>query len=391
VIDVVVIGAGAAGLMCAAMAAAYGRQVVVLEHNDAPGKKIRISGGGRCNFTNVGTTYRNFISQNPEFCRSALARYTPHDFIDLVNSYGIAWHEKTLGQLFCDNSAQQIIDMLVAECEQHNVALQYGIDVRSVTKSDVFHIHTATQQIDARAVVIATGGLSIPALGASDVGYRIARHFGLPVIPTHPALVPLTFDPSFMERWGALAGVSFDAVVASGGAAFRENVLFTHRGLSGPALLQASSYWNAGDQVTLNVLPDVTSDELFPQPNREPRSVRNVLATHVPRRLLEHWSDERLDQRVDQLGRKTLADIVDAFHDWTVVPSGTQGYAKAEVTRGGIDTRVLSQSTMECTSVPGLYAIGEVVDVTGWLGGYNFQWAWASGAAAGRALQFAGS
>lgn len=386
-IDVLVIGAGAAGLMCAAVAAAYGRRVVVLEHNDAPGKKIRISGGGRCNFTNTGTTHRNFISQNPEFCRSALARYTPQDFIDLVNSYGIAWHEKTLGQLFCDGSAQHIIDMLVAECERHNVALQYGINVTGVTKSDVFHIHTSTQQIDASNVVLATGGLSIPALGASDVGYRIARQFGLPIVATSPALVPVTFDQGFQERWGALAGVSVDAVVAAGGHAFREHVLFTHKGLSGPAMLQASSYWDKGQGVEINLLPDASAEELFPQPNREPRTVRNVVSTVVPRRLLDRWPDDRLDQRVDQLARRTLDDIVGTMQRWTVWPNGTQGYAKAEVTRGGIDTRVLSQSTMECRSIPGLYAIGEVVDVTGWLGGYNFQWAWASGVAAGRALQ----
>lgn len=385
--DVIVLGAGAAGLMCASVAAAHGRSVMVLEHNDRPGAKIRISGGGRCNFTNVGTTHRNFISRNPEFCRSALARYTPRDFIDLVDSYGIAWHEKTLGQLFCDGSAQQIIDMLVAECQQHNVDLHYGINVRRVSKTDVFHIETSSTTISAHNVVIATGGLSIPKLGASDVGYRIARHFGLSMVPPEPALVPVTFDTSFESRWGALSGVSVDAVVSAGDAAFRENFLFTHRGLSGPAILQASSYWHAGDAMHIDLLPEVDAQALFPQPNREHRTVQNVLSTLLPRRVVEHWNDPRLQQRVDQLSRQVLADILAAFHSWNVLPIGTEGYAKAEVTRGGIDTDELSQTTMECRRVPGLYAIGEVVDVTGWLGGYNFQWAWASAVAAGKALQ----
>ncbi|MBU3742206.1 MAG: NAD(P)/FAD-dependent oxidoreductase [Candidatus Kapabacteria bacterium] len=373
--------------MCASVAAAHGRSVMVLEHNDRPGAKIRISGGGRCNFTNIGTSHRNFISRNPEFCRSALARYTPRDFIDLVDSYGIAWHEKTLGQLFCDGSAQQIIDMLVAECNQHNVGLHYGINVRRVTKTDVFHIETTSTTINARNVVIATGGLSIPKLGASDVGYRIARHFGLSIVPPEPALVPVTFDASFESRWGALSGVSVDAVVSAGDAVFRENLLFTHRGLSGPAILQASSYWHAGEAMRIDLLPEIDSQELFPQPNREHRTVQNVLSTLLPRRVVEHWDDPRLQQRVDQLSRRALADVLAAFHAWSVQASGTEGYAKAEVTRGGIDTYELSQTTMECRRMPGLYAIGEVVDVTGWLGGYNFQWAWASAVAAGKALQ----
>ena len=386
-IDVIVLGAGAAGLMCAAVAAANGRSVTVVEHNDRPGKKIRISGGGRCNFTNVGTTYRNFLSKNPDFCRSALARYTPQDFIELVDRHGIAWHEKTLGQLFCDGSAQQIIDMLVDECLRANVNLAYGINVRGVTKTDVFHVQTSSGVIDARNVVVATGGLSIPSLGASDLGYRIATHFQCSMVEPEPALVPLTFDPSYGKQWGALAGISVDATVRADGATFRENILFTHRGLSGPAVLQASSYWYGGNPITVDLLPDTATDDLFPQPNREPRATRNVLATALPRRVVDAWTSPVLDRRVDQVSKRDLEALMADLHAWTLWPNGTEGYAKAEVTRGGVDTAELSQSTMECKRVPGLYFIGEVIDVTGWLGGYNFQWAWASGVAAGKALQ----
>lgn len=384
--DVCVLGAGAAGLMCAAVAASHGQRVVVLEHNDRPGKKIRISGGGRCNFTNIGTTHRQFISRNPEFCRSALARYTPRDFLDMVERHGIAWHEKKLGQLFCDGSAQQIIDMLVDECQRVGVEFHYGVGVRQVTRSDAFIVDVGGTTIQARNVVVATGGLSIPSLGASDIGYRIAKHFDVPIVPTAPALVPLVFDAAFADRWSALAGISVDAVVTATGPAFRENILFTHRGLSGPAILQASSYWIDGEQVTIDMLPDVTASDLLPTPNREPRTLGAVLATVLPKRVVDAWGDDILQRRVDQTSRRDLETAISALHAWTIAPYGTEGYAKAEVTRGGVETSALSQRSMECKTVPGLFFIGEVVDVTGWLGGYNFQWAWASGYAAGTAV-----
>jgi predicted Rossmann fold flavoprotein len=385
VIDVIVLGAGAAGLMCASVAASQGRRVVVLEHNDRPGKKIRISGGGRCNFTNVGTTHRQFISRNPEFCRSALSRYTPQDFLSMVERHGIAWHEKKLGQLFCDGSAQQIIDMLVNECRAAGVEFHYGINVRTVRKADTFIVETSSSSLHARSVVVATGGLSIPSLGASDIGYRIARHFGVPIVPTEPALVPFVFDATFADRWSTLAGISVDAIVTASGPPFRENILFTHRGLSGPAILQASSYWSKGEQVTIDLLPDTTSADIIPTPNREPRTLSAVLSAVLPKRMIDVWEDPTLQRRVDQTPRRDLDATIAALHAWTIAPFGTEGYAKAEVTRGGVDTAALSQRTMECAAVPGLYFIGEVVDVTGWLGGYNFQWAWASGHAAGAA------
>lgn len=384
--DVVVIGAGAAGLFCASVAAAGGRSVVVLDHNTAAGKKIRISGGGRCNFTNTGTTFRNFRSRNPDFARSALARYTPDDFVALVESYGIAWHEKTLGQLFCDGSAQQIIDMLLAEMRRGGADLRLGTRVRGVRRTDVFHVETDTMTIDAKAVVVATGGLSIPSLGATDLGYRIARHFGVPIVPTVPALVPLLFDDVHAKRFGGLAGVSLPVTVSARGSTFHEGMLFTHRGLSGPSILQISSWIDAGDTVEVDLLPTHTLETLLPQPNRERRDLSTVLSTVLPRRLVQQWPDAELQRRVDQTSKVQLGALMATFKRWNVQPVGTEGYAKAEVTRGGVDTDALSSKTMEVRSVPGLYMIGEVVDMTGWLGGYNFQWAWASAFAAGSDL-----
>jgi predicted Rossmann fold flavoprotein len=388
--DVVVLGAGAAGLFAAAVAASRGRSVCILEHNDRPGKKIRISGGGRCNFTNIHTTHRAMVSENPEFARSALSRYTPQDFCALVDSYGIAWHEKTLGQLFCDGSAQQIIDMLTAECERHGVSREYGIEVRSVEKSDVFSIHTPGSIVQARSVIVATGGLSIPSLGASDVGYRIARHFSIPVVPCSPALVPLTFGSDFLSKYKECPGVSVDVLVSVAGVSFRENMLFTHRGLSGPAILQISSYLTnvkgAMAPFTVDMLPDTSVEELFPQPNREPRDVGTVLATRLPRRLVQAWHHEAMKRRTDQCSKSLLADVVASVKQWHVLPQGNEGYAKAEVTRGGVSTAALHQKTMESRTVQGLYFIGEVVDITGWLGGYNFQWAWSSAYVAGQAV-----
>lgn len=384
--DVVVLGAGAAGLFCAAVAASRGKRVLVLEHNDRPGKKIRISGGGRCNFTNVGTTHRNFISDNPDFARSALTRYTPQDFLDLVERHGIAWHEKKLGQLFCDESSQLIIDMLVDECRRSDVELRMRVRVKGVRRADDFIIETDGGDIHASHVVVATGGLSIPSLGASDLGYRIARHFGIALVTPGPALVPLTFDDAYAARFGSLSGISIDAVANAGNVPFRENILFTHRGLSGPAILQASSYWRPGERLSIDLLPDHGWNDLVPDQLRELRTLGTVLSTVLPRRFVQQWNDERYGMHVNRTQRRVLEAAVQDLKTWSVIPNGTEGYAKAEVTRGGIDTRALSSKTMEVRSVQGLYMIGEVVDVTGWLGGYNFQWAWASASAAGSAI-----
>ncbi len=385
--DVVVIGGGAAGLMCAAVAARTGKSVVVVEHNAAVGKKIRISGGGRCNFTNREVTWKNFLSANPDFCRSALSRYTPLDFIELIDAYGIAWHEKTLGQLFCDGSAQQVIDMLQRECAQAHVRTMLHAKCTGVVRSDVFTTQTSAGDITSAAVVVATGGLSIPSLGASDLGYRIAKHFELPIITPEPALVPLTFDEATVEHFSTLSGVSVDAVAQAHGVSFRENVLFTHRGLSGPAILQISSYLQQGEAFTLDVLPDDPGHSLFADHQRDRRTIATVLGHRLTKRFAQQWPDKRIAGIVNETPRVVLDDIVHQLHAWTILPSGTEGFAKAEVTRGGVDTRALSGKTMETRTVPGLYFIGEVVDVTGWLGGYNFQWAWSSAVAAGTALQ----
>jgi predicted Rossmann fold flavoprotein len=342
--DVVIIGAGAAGLMCAIEAGKRGRSVVVLERNETVGKKIRISGGGRCNFTNLHTTPENFICGNPNFHKSALARYTPEDFIGMVRRHRIAYHEKKLGQLFCDGASQQIIDMLLKECEAAGVDIRLKCDVGRIKKDAGFAIETNTGGMNSQSLVIASGGLSIPKMGATDFGYRIARQFGLQTTNARPALVPLTLGGDEGRSFRELSGVSIDANVACGGVEFRENVLFTHRGLSGPAILQISSYWNAGDPVEI-----------------EPKS--------RPRRLIQKWRE--------LYGAEPL-------RKWTVIPSGTEGFEKAEVTIGGLDTTELYSKTMEARRVAGLYFIGEVVDVTGQLGGFNFQWAWASGFAAGQ-------
>lgn len=384
-IDCLVLGAGAAGLMCAATAAATGRRVVLIDHNDAPGKKIRISGGGRCNFTNVGTTWKNFVSQNPEFARSALSQYEPQDFIELVNSYGIRWHEKKFGQLFCDDSAQQIISMLVTECERAGVKIHLSTSVREVTGSDPFSVVLQDNTVlTTQNVVVATGGLSIPKLGASDLGYSIAAHYGIAIVPTAPALVPFLLAG---QPHSPLAGVSVETITSCGGVAFEENVLFTHRGVSGPAILQISSYWNPGDSVEMDLLPHVTFDDVFSDLSGDKRFVSTVLSTVVPSRLADVVCGTLRDKPVNSVGRRELVELFDRLQAWQISPTGTEGYAKAEVTRGGVSTAELSQKTMESKKVRGLYFIGEVVDVTGWLGGYNFQWAWSSAVAAGRNLQ----
>lgn len=378
----VVLGAGAAGLFCAARQAAAGYRVLIVEHNTAPGKKIRISGGGRCNFTNLHTTHQCFASKNPDFARSALARYTPQDFIEVVERYGIAWHEKTLGQLFCDGSAQQIIDMLVAECRNAGATMHLATAVRRVYKADQFVVETSNGDVYAERVVVATGGLSIPSLGATGIGYDIARSFGHRIVEPEPALVPLVFDAQWQSSWGSLAGVSVMVKAHADGPSFREQMLFTHRGLTGPAILQASTYWHSGGEVAVDLLPDLTDVEQWYSTYRTDRRIlRNIVGDLLPRRIAHHLQDERLDRAVGDLKKADVVAMLQALHNWHLHPTGTEGFAKAEVTRGGIDTTELSSKTMESKLIPGLYFIGEVVDVTGWLGGYNFQWAWASAAA----------
>ena len=386
--DAIVLGAGAAGLMCAATAGQRGRRVLVIDHADAAGKKILISGGGRCNFTNVHTSADRFVSANPHFARSALARYTPADFLEMVERHGIAWHEKTLGQLFCDGSARAIVTMLLDEAEAGGVTLALGTPIGRVDHADGrFRVTYGDRQAAAPALVIATGGPSIPKMGATGFAYDLARQFGLKVVEPRPALVPLTLggdDILFRE----LSGVSADVVARCGKAAFREAALLTHRGLSGPAILQVSSYWRRGDAVTLDFLPDRAAGWLRAAKRESPRTpLSRLLSSLLPQRLaavlaeriglageLGALSDAKLDQAERALGA------------WRFMPNGSEGFAKAEVTAGGIATTGLSSQTMEARSLPGLYAIGEAVDVTGWLGGYNFQWAWASGRAAGLAI-----
>jgi predicted Rossmann fold flavoprotein len=387
VYDVIVIGAGAAGMMCASHAGQRGRRVLLIDHYPKLGEKIRISGGGRCNFTNVNATPANYLSQNADFCRPALTRYTPRDFIALVRRHGIAYHEKKLGQLFCDDSARDIIALLKSECDAGHVEWWMPCAVAGVTHAaGVFHIATARGVAQCASLVIATGGLTVPKIGATPFGYRIAEQFGLAVVAPRPALVPLAFAPDALARYGDLSGISLDAHVAFGNARFRENLLFTHRGLSGPAILQISSYWDGKAALSINLLPDADARALLEKARRSQVRLDNLLATHLPKRFAQQWvaaHDAGLPLR--DIPEARLAELAHALHAWRVMPSGTLGYAKAEVTLGGVDTRGLSPQTMEASSVPGLYFIGEVVDVTGWLGGYNFQWAWSSGYVAGHA------
>jgi predicted Rossmann fold flavoprotein len=389
--DGVVIGAGAAGMMCAATAGQRGRRVLLIDHYAKVGEKIRISGGGRCNFTNLHATHRDFLSSNPDFCRSALARYTPRDFIALVDRHGIAWHEKTLGQLFCDGSSQQIIDMLRSECEQGGVEWWQPCEVRGVRReADGFAIETPRGLVNAPNLVIATGGLTVPKIGATPFAYRIAEQFGLAIVPPKPALVPLSFDAEFIARYGDLAGVSLDAEAWCAGGRFRESLLFTHRGLSGPAILQVSSYWQqarCAEPIHIDLLPGVDVRAWFAAERRSRALLSTLLAERLPKRFAQHWcAAHGLEIPMAQLADRTLEEAARELTDWKVQPSGTLGYNKAEVTLGGVDTRGLSSKTMEAASVKGLYFIGEAVDVTGHLGGFNFQWAWASGHAAGNAL-----
>ena len=383
--DVIVIGAGAAGLMCAIEAGKRGRAILVLEHNDAVGKKIRISGGGRCNFTNIHATPDNFLSQNPHFAKSALARYTPNDFCELVKKYEIAFHEKKLGQLFCDKNSQNIIDLLKKECAKYNVEIRVNTRVTHVRKTDVFFLETTQGSLSSSSLVIATGGLSIPTLGATDFGYTIAKQFGLKVNPCRPGLAPLTFNDNDLRIFKEISGVSTDAIVSFKNISFRENILFTHRGLSGPAILQISSYWQPGEPIHINLLPDINLLDILKSRQKEDKTTLQViLKKYLPNRLVEILCDHFIESKIlSQYLPKELERIADSLHRWEVFPAGTEGYAKAEVTVGGVDTDELSSKTMEAKKVPGLYFIGEAVDVTGHLGGFNFQWAWASGFAAG--------
>ncbi|MCJ0971964.1 NAD(P)/FAD-dependent oxidoreductase [Pseudomonas sp. PS1] len=386
--EVVIIGAGAAGLMCAFTAAARGRRVLLLDHANKAGKKILMSGGGRCNFTNLYTEPANFLSGNPHFCKSALARYTQWDFIDLVSRHGIPYHEKKLGQLFCDNKASDILGMLIDECQQAGVDLRLDTAVQCIDKTEIgFCLQSDAGELHCQSLVIATGGLSIPTLGASGFGYQVARQFGHTVLPTRAGLVPFTVtDPSLKAMCEALSGTSVeDCQVTCNGQSFRENILFTHRGLSGPAILQISSYWQPGDVVEIDLLPHLDlptwlDEQRHERPNTELKTLLGELFTRKMATLLaEHWFESR---PLKQYGKAELEAIAERLARWQLVPAGTEGYRTAEVTLGGVDTREVSSKTMESQKVAGLYFVGEVLDVTGHLGGFNFQWAWASGYAA---------
>jgi predicted Rossmann fold flavoprotein len=400
--DAVIVGAGAAGLFCAGVAGQLGLKVLVIDHSDKVAEKIRISGGGRCNFTNrlldPSAPQKHFISQNPHFCRSALSRYTPQDFIALVEKHGIPFHEKHKGQLFCDHSAEDIIRMLLAECEAGGVTLWTGCSVQSVrhnthpTESAHYVLETDQGPVQTATLVVATGGLSIPKIGASDWGYRIASQFGLRLVERRPGLVPLTFDGEAWTPYAQLAGLALPVGIATGEKKarmhFDEDLLFTHRGLSGPAVLQISSYWQGGTPICLNLAPDVNLGERLQEAKmRSKKLLGNELATWVPSRLAEAWvsQDTALQRTAADVPDKALNKLAEALSNWRLTPTGSEGYKKAEVTLGGVDTRDLSSQSME-SKHPGLYFIGEVVDVTGWLGGYNFQWAWASAHACAQAL-----
>ena len=388
--DVVILGAGAAGMMAAIEAGKRGRSVLVVDHARAPGEKIRISGGGRCNFTNVNTRPDRFISQNPKFAVSALKRYTPERFIGLVRAYGISYHEKTLGQLFCDGSSAQVVNLLTSEMGKAGATLELATTIESVEKSDAgFRVRLSSGEVAASSLVVATGGKSIPKMGATGLGYKLAEQFGLKLTETRPALVPLTFEPRILEHLAPLAGISTDATVSANGRSFREALLFTHRGLSGPSILQVSSYWREGDAITVGLLPDVdVAATLKAARTATPRlALQTVLSDHLPKRLAQMLAEDiDLPGMIGDFSDKKIVMVADALTRWTLKPTGSEGYRTAEVTLGGVDTDGLSSTTMEARDVPGLYVIGEVVDVTGWLGGYNFQWAWASAAACARAI-----
>jgi len=383
--DVIVIGGGAAGLMCAIEAGKRGRSVLVLEHAERLGKKILISGGGRCNFTNVNASPDNFLSANPDFCKSALAQYTPADFIALVEKHSIRYHEKKLGQLFCDLSSRQMVELLQKECAIARVELRLNCQVRDIQKNLSFRLETNQGDFHADSLVIATGGLSLPKLGATDFGYRVARQFGARMTPTRAGLVPFLFNPVDQAAFSELSGVSLKTAVTCNGTNFRENILFTHHGLSGPAILQISNYCGEGDMVSIDLLPGQSAMEVLAVHRRSNKELKNVLSQFLPQRFAQAWCARFAPSKpMNRFSIVELGEIAHRLHHWEIRPSGTEGYATAEVTMGGVDTAELSSKTMESRRVAGLYFIGEVVDVTGWLGGYNFQWAWASGHTAGQ-------
>jgi predicted Rossmann fold flavoprotein len=382
--DVIVIGGGAAGLYCAIEAGKRGRRTLVIEHNAAVGRKIIISGGGRCNFTNLHATHENFVSQNPHFAKSALARHGSTEFIKLVRKHAIPYYEKKLGQLFCRDRSQAVVDMLLAECKAAGVKIATSTSVSNIDKAADFVLATSRGRMAATSVVVATGGLSFAKVGATDFGYGVARQFGLKLTQTRPSLVPLVVEGG---GWPQLAGISVDAHVSTDGTGFRENILFTHRGMSGPAILQISNYWDSRRPVAVDLLPDVDALELLLKNRRSRKRVDNFLADYLPHRFVERFAADNLPARpLDQCSTEQLEQIARSLSEWQLKFGGTEGYDKAEVTLGGVSTAELSSQTMESKKVPGLYFIGEVVDVTGWLGGYNFQWAWSSGFAAGQSV-----
>ncbi len=388
--EVVIIGAGAAGLMCALTAGQRGRKVLILDHAGRVGEKILISGGGRCNFTNLYLDSEHYLSNNPHFCKSALSRFSQYDFISLVEKHGVSYHERKLGQLFCDGKAKEILSLLLEECRNAGVRIQTKCTIEEIektTKEQHFTVRTNSENYITESLVIATGGLSMPETGATGFGYKVAEQFGLNVLPRQPGLVPLTFSKEDLKSFGDLSGISADAVVSCKGQSFRESILFTHRGLSGPAILQVSNYWQPGDEVVINLLPDIDLAETIKrwQKERPKTELKNLIGELLTRRLahrcMELWCHNK---PVNQYNEKEINEVAEIFHKWSIRPSGTEGYKAAEVTKGGVDTDGLSSKTFEAGNVKGLYFIGEVVDVTGWLGGFNFQWAWASGYCAGQ-------
>jgi len=388
--DAIIIGAGAAGLMAAIHAGASGKKTLIIEHTAKIGEKIRISGGGRCNFTNINTSSKNFLCQNPHFVKSALSQYTQSDFINLVESYNIAYHEKTLGQLFCNGSSKQIINMLLDECKKYNVTIETECSVTDISKTDKFNLVSNLGTFSCNSLVIATGGLSIPKIGASDFGYRIAKKFGHNIIPTKPALVPLTVPAENLEWFMQLRGVSNHSVVTYDKTKFEEAILFTHKGLSGPAILQISSYMNKfeNEEITIDLLPKMDLEQQFIDDKNHKQTPANYLKQYLTNRLVDNFAllNDDFNQAITDLSKEKLLHIAKYIHNFKTPINGSEGYLKAEVTTGGVDTNEISSKTMESKKTAGLYFVGEVVDVTGWLGGYNFQWGWSSGAAAGRSL-----
>ena len=387
-VEVIIIGAGASGLMCAIEAGKRGRKVLVMDHANKAGKKILMSGGGRCNFTNYTVEPSHYLSNNPHFCKSALSRYTQWDFLALIAKYQITYHEREHGQLFCNESAKDILGLLLLECSEAGVVLQLNTTIETIAKiAEQFHLKTSQGIFQSQSLVVATGGLSIPKMGATPLGYKIAQQFGIPVIPTRAGLVPFTFQPSDKEQFAALSGIAVPCVVSNNRQQFKENVLFTHRGLSGPAILQISSYWLTGEVIQINLVPDFNLEILLKETRQQKvkSSLKTILDHHLPKRLVTSLlPEELLNLTMPDLSARHIHQVAGQFHQWIIRPNGTEGYRTAEVTIGGIDCNALSSKTMESKQVPGLYFIGEVVDVTGWLGGYNFQWAWSSAWCAGQ-------